>query len=310
MSSETSKVEPINAEFVDEKTQSEAIVSFHTGRLGAYEPKKAVSEAVEIANALAEVITSQELYTVIKKRKYVHLEGWSIVGGMMGVVPIEESVTPIEKGYEAKVKLIRIRDGVQVGGASSICTKNEFLWADREEYAVRSMAITRATSKAFRLSYGWLIKLAGFDPNPTEEASQIAAVEALQAYQTREAEAATPPAEKQKEVAQAKIEANRRQGHDTWVQASEDKKQPPIALEPSNKPLEPILEAVEPPSGKRRYAVITWGGQKFSCWKPSLAAELFGLIGQPLILHTKTSKDGEYMNVEGFELAPLEQSKR
>jgi|HubBroStandDraft_2_1064218.scaffolds.fasta_scaffold00006_64 hypothetical protein len=163
----------------------EAQPNYFLGRLGGHDPKAAIKEAVDIANALAEIVTAQKLYTVIKGKKYVWFEGWSIIGGMMGVVPVEEYVKEIPQGYEAKIQLVRMRDKAIVGAASSICTR-QGQWEKADEYAVRSMAITRAASKAYRLTYGWIIKLAGFDPTPVEEANVIAQVEAEQRYQERE----------------------------------------------------------------------------------------------------------------------------
>jgi hypothetical protein len=72
-------------------------------------------------------------------------------------------------GYEAIVELVRIRDGMVIGRASALCGMDEKTWASRPEYARRSMAVTRATGKAYRLGYSAIIKLAGFEPTPAEE---------------------------------------------------------------------------------------------------------------------------------------------
>ena len=48
-------------------------------------------------------------------------------------------------------------------------TSGEENWQDRDDYALRSMAQTRATSKALRQPLGFVITLAGFDPTPAEE---------------------------------------------------------------------------------------------------------------------------------------------
>lgn len=132
-------------------------------------PEKVVERASEIATALAGIVDSRKLYKFIGGKKYVLLEGWSTLGAMLGVLPVEEWVRPIEGGFEAYVTLIRTRDGLKIGGASAMCTEQENNWRARDKYAIRSMAITRAAGKAFRLAFSWIIQLAGYEPTPAEE---------------------------------------------------------------------------------------------------------------------------------------------
>lgn len=151
-------------------------VEIRLGSLAISNPKELVARATELANALAQIINKKKLYTVIKgkkgpPKKHVYVDGWTTLGAMLGVVPVEEYCNQLEgqKGYIAKVKLIRVADGVQVGGASAECRASEPNWDDREFYTLRSMAITRATGKAFRLSFAWIMKLAGFEAAPADE---------------------------------------------------------------------------------------------------------------------------------------------
>jgi hypothetical protein len=90
---------------------------------------------------------------------------------MLGVIPVEDYCRPLPNanGFEAKINLIRSRDGQMVGSASAECTRDENNWKKRDSYSLRSMALTRATGKAFRLSYSWIMQLAGFEPTPAEE---------------------------------------------------------------------------------------------------------------------------------------------
>jgi hypothetical protein len=149
------------------------------GMLAIADPKEMVKRAAELASSLAEIIHAQKdhegkptLYVLIKGKKFVRVEGWTTLGAMLGVVPVEEYCDPLPegegKGYRAKVKLIRLNDGMQVGGASAICKLTEKGW-DAEDYATHSKAISRATGKAFRLSFAWIMKLAGFEPTPADE---------------------------------------------------------------------------------------------------------------------------------------------
>jgi hypothetical protein len=89
---------------------------------------------------------------------------------MMGVLPREVEVYERENGdFEATVELIRTSDCAVVGRASSIVSSDEKLWKGRERYARRSMAVTRATGKAYRLGFSWIMSLAGYEPTPAEE---------------------------------------------------------------------------------------------------------------------------------------------
>ena len=56
-----------------------------------------------------------------------------------------------------------------IGAAEAECLYAEANWKGRDDYALRSMAQTRATSKALRQPLGFVISLAGFDPTPAEE---------------------------------------------------------------------------------------------------------------------------------------------
>lgn len=128
-----------------------------------------IQQASEIANQLSEIIENQKLYESISGRKYIKVEGWSTLGTLVGVMPYEREVKQIKGGWEAHVELRRIGDHTAIACGSAICTRSERTWAKRDEYAVRSMAITRATGKAYRLSLGWIATLKGYAVTPAEE---------------------------------------------------------------------------------------------------------------------------------------------
>lgn len=141
-------------------------------------PELVIERAASIATALGAVIEKQVLYKQIRNKKYVVVEGWSTLGAMLGVLPREEwSREQPDGSWEAYVNLVRTSDGQIVGGASAICGMDEndgsgaLTWANRARYARRSMAITRATGKAYRLSFSWIMALAGYMPTPAEEMS-------------------------------------------------------------------------------------------------------------------------------------------
>ncbi len=49
--------------------------------------------------------------------------------------------------------------------------KTEKRWGTAEEFAIKSMAQTRASAKALRNAFGWVAELAGFESTPAEEMS-------------------------------------------------------------------------------------------------------------------------------------------
>ena len=139
------------------------------GTIQAHGPAGIIEEASAIATQLAEIVKQRQLYSTIRGRRYVRVEGWTTLGAMLGVLPREVETHPIENGYESVVELIRTTDGQVVGRGSAICTRDEPNWGARDAYAVRSMAITRATGKAFRLGFSWVMTLAGYESTPAEE---------------------------------------------------------------------------------------------------------------------------------------------
>ena len=59
--------------------------------------------------------------------------------------------------------------GALVGAAEAQVTRQEQNWRSRDDYALRSMAQTRATGKAMRLPLGFVMSLAGYEATPAEE---------------------------------------------------------------------------------------------------------------------------------------------
>jgi len=140
------------------------------GVVQASAPGELVKAATEVANALGGVIESKKLYNSINGRRYVRVEGWTTLCAMLGCLPREVSVSRHEGGtYEATVELARMSDGAILTRASAECGMDEPTWAKRPDYARRSMAVTRATSKACRIAFSWVMVLAGYEATPSEE---------------------------------------------------------------------------------------------------------------------------------------------
>lgn len=156
------------------------------------ENPKAVAE---YAKELADFINKSNLAVPIDEKKYVLVEGWQFAGASMGIfpkivnveqIPTEGTVKFKIKGFErenpiykyrATVELVRLSDGIVIGQSTASCSNQEWKKKTFDEYAVESMAQTRAVGKAFRLTLGWVVKLAGFEATPAEEVIEDEVVE-------------------------------------------------------------------------------------------------------------------------------------
>lgn len=127
-----------------------------------------IAQATDIAQALSSVIRSQGLVTVIQGREHVQVEAWTLCGSILGVFPVVEWTHKTDDGWEARV-VAKTLSGATVGAAESMCSRSERTWKSRDDYAIRSMAQTRAVSKAMRAPLGFIMSLAGFVPTPVEE---------------------------------------------------------------------------------------------------------------------------------------------
>lgn len=174
-----------------------AIVVRDETRLGALVlsgPEEVISRASAIARSLAKIVSDQKLYSVISGRRFVRVEGWTTMGAMLSVLPRERLVVEHENGdFEATVDLIRASDGAVIGGASAIVGADEPTWAKRPRYARRSMALTRATGKAYRLGFSWIMTLAGYEPTPAEEMEGVVEGEVKASYPPQVPEDPAPP---------------------------------------------------------------------------------------------------------------------
>lgn len=135
---------------------------------GAGNPEEVVQRASEVATALAAVIQERQLFKRIGDKRHVLVDGWTLLGSMLGVFPVVVWTRQLENGWEARVEA-RTLSGQVVGAAEAECLRSERMWAGRDDFALRGMAQTRATSRALRGPLGFVVHLAGFAATPAEE---------------------------------------------------------------------------------------------------------------------------------------------
>ena len=158
--------------------------------------KESIPNTIELddtSSEIAEVIDVQVLVEQMKPymggkfvqdvhgRVYPKVEWWNQLGAFVGVKPVVEYDKRLDSSsarhsrdgeitYEAGIQLRSI-DGRNIlhGRGISMCSSQEKMWSNTDEFAVRSMAQTRATGKAYRLGYSNVALACGIEATPAEE---------------------------------------------------------------------------------------------------------------------------------------------
>lgn len=179
----------MNNELSTLETQVVPANSVQLGAVRADSPVCVVDVATQIANKLRDVMESKKLFADIHGKEFPTCEAWTTCAAMLGISPRERSVILNEDGdYDAYVELIDGAGNI-VGGASALCGSDEPTWSKRPRYARRSMAVTRATGKACRLKFSWIMTLAGYQPCSAEEMQGVDEATITQREERRETQA-------------------------------------------------------------------------------------------------------------------------
>lgn len=135
-------------------------------------PKQITAFGLKASKQLMDIVTQTNWTVNIQGNKYLRFEGWQTVGKFFGYTVKTEDTKYVEfgeaKGFEAKAVVLD-STGIVIGGAEAICMNDEKNWKDKPLYALKSMAQTRASAKAFRQILSWVVVLAGYSPTPMEE---------------------------------------------------------------------------------------------------------------------------------------------
>lgn len=140
---------------------------------GTGDPVGTIDRARVVSAQLAPIVERGKLYNIINGKKYVRCEGWTSMAAMLGCFPHVDHSRRIATEnnavqYESRVTL-KTPMGNLIGSGEAICSSEEKNWRDRDEFAIKSMAQTRAVGKACRLCFSWIMTLAGFEATPAEE---------------------------------------------------------------------------------------------------------------------------------------------
>jgi len=155
-------------------------------------PDTVLAEASLVAKAVDRLVKSRpDLVQVIGGRKHPRFELLQIVGSMFRVTArVRETRQLVQPdGWEAIAEAYHVPTGQVIATGEGMCSTDEPDWAVRPKYEWRngrrekvgevpvtshqrrSMAQTRACSKALRLALGWVLGLAGYEATAAEEMS-------------------------------------------------------------------------------------------------------------------------------------------
>lgn len=199
--------QPPDQQLVVVTETTSAVQAAGMGMLQFATPDAMLQSAAAIATPLKKFIDTQGLVVVIGQSRHVKIEGWLTMINMLGVFPqeisVEEQPVPVAgwgPKFIVKMALVRVSDQQVVCSASAECggvDERDWHWQPKykwvpnpndtsqnpRKYKVpdgeepvpgnqrRSMAITRATAKAARIGFAWIMTTAGYSPTPAEELS-------------------------------------------------------------------------------------------------------------------------------------------
>jgi hypothetical protein len=136
-------------------------------------PEVATTEAKEAGVQLLKLLDNKPKKVVINGKRHIEFEDWVTLGNFYGVTVKTGEPEPVEifgaKGFQASAEVLRVDDGIVIGGASAYCLDNERNWKGKDYFQMASMAQTRAGSKALSNVLRWVVALSGLAGTPAEE---------------------------------------------------------------------------------------------------------------------------------------------
>lgn len=190
----------------DEPGDIQAAAPHSLAMLDATTPEEYMERISRVCKILVDVVEKQKLAKKLGRgdKKHVELEAWQFLGSMPWIrcSAIIEWTKEVGdgQGWEARAQVYR--DGVIVGAGEGMCLRSESNWkAPKDYFALRSMAQSRAMSRALQGPLRFIFVLAGYAGAGAEEMPPDAAAESAPR------EPAKPPAE-----SAAAIEERRQRG--------------------------------------------------------------------------------------------------
>jgi hypothetical protein len=141
------------------------------------DPASAVAYAARVSTQVASVLEEGNGFVTIQRKKHVTIEGWQSLAAMTGHSVEMLWSRPVEgmepngqgvRAWEARA-VVTDQNGRVVAAGESMADPNERAPWTKSNFAVRSMAQTRAMSRALSSRMRYIVQLAGFSGTPAEE---------------------------------------------------------------------------------------------------------------------------------------------
>jgi hypothetical protein len=149
-------------------------------------PPAQAQAVIEHAAAVAKVFHNtirdagliETLDTKDGPKPHIKEAGWSLLSGLLGAHVEVTEPEPVDfrgQGRSAAIgwrvlAIVRDTSGRELAADWGMCLRSERRWAGSDDYAVMGMAGTRAARRAQSRAFGWIVRLAGLEPTPAEEA--------------------------------------------------------------------------------------------------------------------------------------------
>lgn len=217
------------------------------------------SETIDAENKQGLIIIKKILDTkqdavVINGKRHIEYEDWQALGNAYGVDVATGDVEPVEyfgvKGFKAKAKVIRIEDGIVIGGAEALCMENERNWKNKDYFQMASMAQTRAGSKALSNILRFVVALdKSLSGTPAEEMEGVSGSNKSSGKKTKKRkkvvkETSEPAIETTAEVVEAEVVKNEEPEEETKEEPKQ-KKKPIKQLKEENETIATAIETLQ-----------------------------------------------------------------
>ena len=134
-------------------------------------PVQVMEQMTSVVKHVAKQIDNSNFVANIQGKNYPKVEWWTTVGASLGLFPVviwsKRLSREDEIAYESRVEVHR--QGKLITAGEALCSSAEKSWANRDEYAIKSMSITRATGKAYRIGLSMIAVMSGLEGTPAEE---------------------------------------------------------------------------------------------------------------------------------------------